>query len=472
MDYNLANTQPESSSSTSSGGSKSPNIGAIAGGVVGGVVAVVIISFLAWKFCFKGRRQQYQEEWQEDTPIEKDPDFMANRSARASTHTVASLASTIMTRASNVIQIAYIPGVTNRSGPGSSPGLLVPPVPPIPAMASPSTNPSSPYSIEDQHFFVPGDLRDSTYSGVTSLGDGRSSYARTSITPSLARSSVATTMYRQNAVVPAVPAQTIVRGKAAVVSVKSSQTNSPIESPNATPPVPQVDYARFADAALPKGQIQIRMPTSSDSPGIKRSPIGSVRSTATVGKPVPLNIVKRSPSNASSGATATAAALASGVASASALNPSNSLHSKYSTASSASPRLMRPLTEVSVTLSDSGPGRKSAAISSNNDSDSDSDFDPHERARRSLLQPESQHRLPRESAVTEIADTPAIGASPFADNVNGAGHRDSRTMDMADILMMDPVEERDESRRESYTRDGARGTSPFGDENEVSDVSR
>jgi len=431
-------------------------------------VAVVIITFLIWKFCLKGKRQQYQEEEWNEVPQEKDPnDFMMNKSARASTHTVASLASTIMTRASNVIQIAYIPGVTNRSGPGSSPGLLVPPVPPIPAMASPSTQPSSPYSIEDQHFFVPGDLRDSTYSGTTSH-DGHSSYARTSITPSLARSSVATTMYRQNAIVPAIPAQTIVRGKAAVVSVKSSQTNSPVESPYATPPVPQVDYARFAEASNTRGPIQIRMPTSSDTPGIRPSPAGSVRSTATVGKPVPLNIVKRSPSNASTSGTAPS--------SSSNLNPSNSLHSKYSTATSASPKPMRPLTEVSITSSDSSTPsrstRKSHISSAAADSDSDSESDPHERVRRSLLRAENtpNSNLPRQSTmsgVTSIADTPAIGTSPFADIANVAGSRetrDSRTMDM-DIMMMEPVEER----RRSVSRDGARGTSPFGDENEVRD---
>jgi hypothetical protein len=58
--------------------------------------------------------------------------------------------------------------------------------------------------MEDQHFFLPGELRDFTYSGLT---DGRRSYARTSITPSLARSSVATTLYWNNALVSPLSAQ-------------------------------------------------------------------------------------------------------------------------------------------------------------------------------------------------------------------------------------------------------------------------
>lgn len=75
---------------------------------------------------------------------------------------------------------------------------------------------------------MPGDLRDSTYSNMT---DGRLSYAPT-------RASVASTIYGKNAVVP-MPAQTVVRGKAAVISVKSN-ANSTIGG-DATPPVPSVD---------------------------------------------------------------------------------------------------------------------------------------------------------------------------------------------------------------------------------------
>jgi len=219
-------TAPASSSASSNIGG--PNVGAIAGGVIGGVLAIALLVYLVWRFCIKTKRQQYeQEDWveftEEPTPSEKD--FTLRRDARASTHTVGSIASTVLTRASNIIQIAYIPGVTNRSAP-STPGLLVPPVPPIPIALS---SPSSSQAYEDQHFFMPGDLRDSTYSGMTD---------RTSYAP---RSSVASTIYGKNAVVSPVPAQTVIRGKAAVVSVKSNGA-SPGEL---TPPVPSVDYDKY-----------------------------------------------------------------------------------------------------------------------------------------------------------------------------------------------------------------------------------
>ena len=152
------------------------------------------------------------------------------RDARASTHTVGSIASTVLSRASNIIQIAYIPGVTNRSDPGT-PGLLVPPVPPIPIALSNSA--ASTPRFEQEHFFMPGELRDSTYSGISD----RTSYARTS---------VASTIYGKNAIVSPVPAQTVIRGKAAVVSVRSNGTNSPGD---VTPPVPSVDYSRYQSGA-------------------------------------------------------------------------------------------------------------------------------------------------------------------------------------------------------------------------------
>ena len=214
---------------------------------MGGLVAIALATWLVWKFCIKPRRQAYDDEWPEgEANGEKGDDrFTMQRNARASTHTIGSIASTVLTRASNVIQIAYIPGVTNRSPP-STPGHLIPPVPPLPYGSSPSLSASTAQFGQDQHFFMPEDLRGSTYSGVTD-SDGRSSFVRQSITPSLARSSVATTIYRNNAIVNPSPAQTIVRGKAAVVSVKSSGTTTPIESPDGSaPPVPAIDFERHA----------------------------------------------------------------------------------------------------------------------------------------------------------------------------------------------------------------------------------
>ncbi|KFY28502.1 hypothetical protein V493_02900 [Pseudogymnoascus sp. VKM F-4281 (FW-2241)] len=209
-------------------GGSGPNVGAIAGGVIGGLAAIAIIVYLAWRFFVKNKRAQYEEGYAEqytNQATDSEKDFASRRDARASTHTVGSIASTVLTRASNIIQIAYIPGVTNRSAP-STPGLLVPPVPPIPIALSSTSTPS----YEDEHFFMPGDLRDSTYSAMTD----RTSYAH--------RSSVASTIYGKNAVVSPLPAQTVMRGKAAVISVRSNGGHTPGEL---TPPVPSVDYNRY-----------------------------------------------------------------------------------------------------------------------------------------------------------------------------------------------------------------------------------
>ncbi|KAG0652237.1 Overproduction-induced pheromone-resistant 2 [Hyphodiscus hymeniophilus] len=231
---------PSTISSSSKSSSSGPNVGAIAGGVIGGVVAIAAVTYLVWKFCIKNKRQQYeQEDWAEDheESTEAEKDFAMRRDARASTHTVGSIASTVLTRASNIIQIAYIPGVTNRSAP-STPGLLVPPVPPIPiALSSASSTPR----YEHEHFFMPGDLRDSTYSGISD----RTSYARTS---------VASTIYGKNAVVSPVPAQTVIRGKAAVVSVKSNGASTPGEL---TPPVPFVDYGKYSIGGPPSPAFSV-----------------------------------------------------------------------------------------------------------------------------------------------------------------------------------------------------------------------
>ncbi|CZR59781.1 related to OPY2 protein [Phialocephala subalpina] len=230
---------PSTISSSSTSKSSGPNVGAIAGGVIGGVAVIAAVTYLVWRFCIKTKRQQYeQENWAED-PEETEAaekDFTMRRDARASTHTVGSIASTVLTRASNIIQIAYIPGVTNRSAP-STPGLLVPPVPPIPIALSGASTPR----YEQEHFFMPGDLRDSTYSGISD----RTSYARTS---------VASTIYGKNAIVSPVPAQTVIRGKPALVSVKSNGNSS---TGDLTPPVPSVDYSRYGPQGPPSPAFSV-----------------------------------------------------------------------------------------------------------------------------------------------------------------------------------------------------------------------
>ena len=216
--------------------SSTSSIGPIVGGVVGGIVAIIIMTFLVWRFCIRPRRRQNQLQWEEDTRAEgvekgEAGRFSAQRSQRASAATLGSIASTSssFTRASNVIQIAYIPGVTNRSD-HSSPELI-PPVPPIPAASTLGSVNSSPHmsphmSRDDQHFFRLSNLRDSTYSGFSD-GTGLAN-----------RNSVASTVYRNNAVVNPLPAQAATRMKATPVSVKSSGRPSPNISRSVTPPLP------------------------------------------------------------------------------------------------------------------------------------------------------------------------------------------------------------------------------------------
>ena len=218
--------------------------GPIAGGVVGGILVICLMTFLVWRFCIKKRRQQYDESiWREAETEKDDDDFQTARGGRSSMHSVRSIASTVLTRASNVIQIAYIPGVTNRSV-ESTPDLI-PPVPPIPAMSPGGTHVGTPHHTQDQHFFMPSDLRDSTYSDYTV---DRTSYARTSVTPSLGRgSSVPSTAYRGSAVVNTLPAQTAIRGRANPVAVRSNGKDSPTgASRSGTPPVPTIEKAQQA----------------------------------------------------------------------------------------------------------------------------------------------------------------------------------------------------------------------------------
>ncbi|SPQ22185.1 7e9c629b-fbcd-46b8-9d33-b3bce566b57e [Thermothielavioides terrestris] len=203
--------------------------------------AYLALNLLKRESCVVCDNSKPLEPWDDgqDQGMDGEKSFAQRRDHRASTHTVHSIASTVLTRASNIIQIAYIPGVTNRAT--ASPTVLVPPVPPIPIAVSQAGTPAS---TEDQHFFVPGDLRDSTYSGLSSFSD-RTSYARTSYAP---RSSVASTIYGKSAVVVA-PAQTGMRAKPAMVSVRSAHSNT--SNGTSTPPVPAVDYEKYNSVRPP-----------------------------------------------------------------------------------------------------------------------------------------------------------------------------------------------------------------------------
>ncbi|GAB7351524.1 hypothetical protein MBLNU459_g2165t1 [Dothideomycetes sp. NU459] len=252
-----------------------PNVGAIAGGVVGGVFVVAAATFLVWWFFIRHKRrlQLEEEDWDEDDVATQkhQSQFNMQRSGRASVHTVNSVAASFLSRASNFIPIAYIPGVMNRDGRPDS-NLNIPPVPPVPAARGP---PSSAHSSNgDALFFRPGDLRDSTYSNTSSLDNRSTFFGRPSITPSLARSSVAT--YRDDAVVNPMPAQTVLRGKANVVSVKNSQANTPLESPQ-----DEVDAIDFGPTGT---TVPVLLPVQSD---------GTTLSSASYGKPTLLTLQKK-----------------------------------------------------------------------------------------------------------------------------------------------------------------------------------
>ncbi|KAL5048618.1 hypothetical protein BDW71DRAFT_177130 [Aspergillus fruticulosus] len=218
-------TSSSSDSQDSSSGGGGTNAGAIAGGVIGGLAAVGIIVFLIWWFVIrKKRNQQRTEESEKASSYAARAPASSTAQSRKSTH---SIASTVLTRASNVIQIAYIPGVTNRSPPDTP---LVPPVPPLPGAST------------DQHFFMPGDLRDSSWSDMSD----RRSMANT------LRSSVATTIYRNDAIVSPMPAQQVTRTRAAVVSIHngpSTPSSSQNLSPD-TPAVPAITPSQLAKAGV------------------------------------------------------------------------------------------------------------------------------------------------------------------------------------------------------------------------------
>ncbi|KAL5593952.1 hypothetical protein BROUX41_001006 [Berkeleyomyces rouxiae] len=231
-------TSSSSDSSGDGGGHNGPNVGVIAGATIGGVILISTVAFLVWFFFIKKKRAQqrtsssYKEMASEKSSVEQTTARAANRS---SMHTVHSIASTVLTRASNIIQIAYIPGVTNRTNP-TSPTVLVPPVPPIPIQVTGTGN-NTPRNFEDQHFFMPGDLRASTYSDMSGFSD-RTSFARQSYAM---RSSVASTVYGKNAIIVAAP-QTGMRVKPAMVSVRPNHSGPG----GVVPPMPTVDIDKYA----------------------------------------------------------------------------------------------------------------------------------------------------------------------------------------------------------------------------------
>ena len=330
---------------------------------------------------------EIEEEWDddEDDGMEKSNASVFTREARsrASTHTVASMASTVLTRASNIIQIAYIPGVTNRSNGGSD--VLVPPVPPIPSAVGTPSSTNSRFS--DQLLFMPGDLRDSTYSDMSAMTDAR---RPGSIAPSLARTSMASTIFRDSAVVHPMPATQIIGGKAAIVSVGTGSTKS--STPVSTPPVPSVDFAKHGGNKVKP--VMIKMPSQQSS-----SDGSSATSSLKTMKPVALNIIRKDKKvNAANGVGV--AADAASIRSATSAAPSSSRDEKRATKASLAP------SELSVDTHrrarQSGLTHRSTTYS---DFDDDEDGDEHERGRQSLLDTKVPQGVPVTSPFTDAAAT-------------------------------------------------------------------
>ena len=221
IDVNSSGTE----NTTNSGGSGGNSAGPIAGGVIGGFAVLGLLGFFFWRHKNKKRKER-------EATAEKEASFGSSRAARASTHTVASISSTT-TRASNVIQIGYLPGVMNRSAP-STPGQFIPPVPPLPGHGIPEIR--YPQSPDQGTFFSADDiLRASVYT----TGDHDP------------RASVATTIYRNNAIVAPVAANVVRLGKAAVVTVKGGPSVVTTPQLGGAPPVPAVDLSQYDKAAVP-----------------------------------------------------------------------------------------------------------------------------------------------------------------------------------------------------------------------------
>jgi hypothetical protein len=276
----------------------------------------------------------------------------------------------------------------------------------------------------------------------------QSTAGRTSIAPSLARASVASTMYRQNAIVSPLPAQTIVRGKAAVVSVKSNGS-SPSLTPGAeTPPVPSID-PKHSNKSL-----RVQMPGV-----IGLSPANSVRSTAQLGPVRALNITKKKSVDLSTQSKGSG---------------NSSSFSNDRTAVNTPEVLVpvaRPITGYSTTSSDDGVAHARARRTGDVDSDSDSDSDEeHARAHRTLLRNSASDR--DSDAFTDFQETPSPNQGPFADSSSLEPPRPAMSQRITSYdtslgirTPMTPIAEEASSKRGSTV--SRREQSPFSDKHQV-----
>ncbi|EXK23815.1 hypothetical protein FOXG_21958 [Fusarium oxysporum f. sp. lycopersici 4287] len=141
-------------------------IGGIIGGIIASIVIIFAATYLVWRFYIKPKRSQSPTSilvFDMDPMQGSEKDAASRRTSLLSTHTVHSMAPTILTRASNIIQIAYIPGVSIGAAPTSS-NLVVSSVPLIPMR---HTEGNRGHESNDQHFFIPCGLQGSIHSNLS-----------------------------------------------------------------------------------------------------------------------------------------------------------------------------------------------------------------------------------------------------------------------------------------------------------------
>jgi hypothetical protein len=367
----------------------------VAGGVVGGVLLIATFVFLVWKYALKGKRRAMSQSYEnKEYPMEKpghastlprNASSARSGQSRASTHTTTSMASTVLTRASNIIQIAYIPGVTNRAGEEH------PPVPPVPI----PTN-------QEQLLFHPTDLRSSAYTDISEFAN-----MRKSVTPSLARTSIASAYVRDTGVA-------VMKAKPTVVSVqnKGSAASSP-----GLPPMPYIDMKRFvaqessvSGLATP-GSVLVKIPASSDGVSVKSS-TPSTRSPLSSGVPMRAKTItlKRKQSTATSVST-TSSTLANEGASSPTLGPDTRAIDS---------RITSIADSMATTNASPHVRAKQFVADGEESSDEEDDDAPGDRTRKSIL---------RKTATSPFTDAAAVdkkeeedkrpgtsGEGPFSDN--------------------------------------------------------
>lgn len=140
-----SNSSSSTSSQNKTGGSSSAKVGGIVGGVVGGVIVIAIIALLYFYFKYwRKNRQNHLVDEKNKEAIAMDPESVTDSEgdlkSRTRTSTLGisrsmntagdrSSAMTVQTRASNILPIAYIPGVTAGGGKNGKKSQRPPPLP-------------------------------------------------------------------------------------------------------------------------------------------------------------------------------------------------------------------------------------------------------------------------------------------------------------------------------------------------------